>query len=239
MKSTWKIFFIVEALLSLVVFYQLLRNFPLLIMLILSTWYFFRRITSRKKHQSQFGIVVSIIFILIAVANTPGIWLMLIFAFVYLGFIFLKGDNQTANSFKKNKLFFVKTKEPQINNGKKFKRTWFGNNSIGKDVYEWDDINLTLLGGDTIIDLGNTFLPKDDSQVTIVKGIGRTRILVPIGIGLKLEHSAFFGSVWFEGEKYTLQNETVKLYSEDYDGNTRRLKIFTNCISGDIEVIRV
>ncbi|HAP3313737.1 TPA: cell wall-active antibiotics response protein, partial [Enterococcus faecalis] len=42
-----------------------------------------------------------------------------------------------------------------------------------------------------------------------------------------------------EEEKYQLKNESLKIYSNDYDTNLRRLKIMTNTLVGDVEVIRV
>ncbi|HAP6950980.1 TPA: cell wall-active antibiotics response protein, partial [Enterococcus faecium] len=33
--------------------------------------------------------------------------------------------------------------------------------------------------------------------------------------------------------------EQIKIYSSDYDENPRRLKIITNTLIGDVEVIRI
>ncbi|MGC3124522.1 cell wall-active antibiotics response protein LiaF, partial [Enterococcus faecalis] len=78
------------------------------------------------------------------------------------------------------------------------------NERIGNNIYESDDINIDLISGDTIIDLGNTLLPKVDNIIIIRKGFGRTRILVPLGVAFLLEHSTFYGTVRFEEEKYQL-----------------------------------
>ena len=133
----------------------------------------------------------------------------------------------------------IKTTASEPKSGKKFKRPWIGNQRFGNDTYEWNDINLSVISGDTIIDLGNTLLPKEDNVVIVRKGFGRTRILVPTGIGVMLEHSTMIGVVKFEMEHFQLKNESVKLYSNDYDSAARRLKIVTNTLFGDIEVIRV
>ena len=60
-----------------------------------------------------------------------------------------------------------------------------------------------------------------------------------MGVAVVLEHSTFYGNVRFEDEKYHLKNESLKLYSNDFDTNNRRLKIITNSLLGDVEVIRV
>ncbi len=51
-----------------------------------------------------------------------------------------------------------------------------------------------------------------------------------------MQHSTFYGTVRFEEEKYQLKNESLKIYSNDYDTNVRRLKIMTNTLVGDVEV---
>lgn len=122
---------------------------------------------------------------------------------------------------------------------KEKKQQWLGNERIGNHVYEWDDININVLSGDTIIDLGNTILPKKDNVVLVRKGIGRTRLLVPTGIGVQLEHTALMGTVYFEDYETKLRNETLKLYSKEYNESARHLKIITNALVGDIEVFRV
>ena len=54
-----------------------------------------------------------------------------------------------------------------------------------------------------------------------------------------LEHSAMIGEASFEQEHFQLKNESIKLYSKDYDEAARKLKIVTNTLLGDLEVIRV
>ena len=60
-------------------------------------------------------------------------------------------------------------KEPKMANG--LNAAGFANERIGNNIYEWDDINIDLISGDTIIDLGNTLLPKEDNIIIIRKGL--------------------------------------------------------------------
>ena len=62
---------------------------------------------------------------------------------------------------------------------------------------------------------------------------------MPLGIAISLEHATLVGNVLFEEEQFSLKNESIKIYSNDYDENPRRLKIITNTLLGDVEVIRV
>ncbi len=139
----------------------------------------------------------------------------------------------------KKQIMMVQTEQLKTHNNERKRQQLFGNQRIGNDVYEWDDINIAIISGDTIIDLGNTLLPKDDNIVIVRKGIGRTRILVPLGVAIRLEHATLVGNVLFEEEQFSLKNEQIKICSSDYDENPRRLKIITNTLVGDVEVIRI
>jgi len=243
MKSPWRFFFVVEALLLLFAIWQILSNPPLLFLLImgiLSLVLVQRR--QRKSNFTNFLMVSGLIAIFISLINSPALWLMLIFAILFIGLkgVELTGVDFTKHSFwRKKQMIIVETQEPKDSHPQKRKQQWIGNERIGSQVYEWDDINLDILTGDTIIDLGNTLLPKKENAVIVRKGFGRTRILVPSGVAIKLEHSTFIGNVLFEGEQTGLRNERITIYSADYNENNRRLKILTNTIVGDLEVIRV
>lgn len=243
MKKPGRFFFIVESLLLLIIIWQTLQN-PLLLLLIGSGSLFVYFALRRKKRlqKGNFNLFLGIILILFGLLNNPAVWVMLIFTILFIG---LKGIEISGIDFsnyafwRKKQMIMVQTQESQNHDGKKKKQQWLGNERIGNDVYEWDDINLNVLSGDTIIDLGNTILPKKDNVILVRKGIGRTRILIPTGIGVQLEHTALMGAVSFEDYETKLRNETLTLYSKEYSESSRRLKVVTNTLFGDIEVFRV
>lgn len=243
MKNPWRFFIVIEALLFIVALWQIVHSPGLAVLLVLGiilTSYAAKKFP--RKNFNNFLMVVGIIFILIGLLNSPAIWVMLLFAILFIG---LKGveiagvDFSQRAPWRKKQMIIVETTNVEPKNGRRFKRPWFANERIGTNVYEWDDININLLSGDTIIDLGNTLLPKDDNIIIIRKGFGKTRILIPLGVAVVLEHSTLYGNVTFEDEKYQLKNETLKLFSNEFDTNNRRLKIITNSLVGDVEVIRV
>ena len=86
MKSPWRFFFVVEALLFLFAVWQILSNPPLLILLILGvvTIYFVSR-RERKTNFNNFLMVTGGIAIFISLLNSPALWLMLIFAILFIG----------------------------------------------------------------------------------------------------------------------------------------------------------
>ncbi|MCO7026191.1 cell wall-active antibiotics response protein LiaF [Tetragenococcus halophilus] len=243
MRKPGRFFFVIESLLLLLVIWQTIHN-PLLLILIASGAFFIYLALRRKKKAktSNFKLFLGIILILFGLLSNPAVWLMLVFTILFIG---LKGIEISGVDFSnyafwnKKQMIMVQTQEARNHDGKKKKQQWLGNERIGNHVYEWDDININVLSGDTIIDLGNTILPKKDNVVLVRKGIGRTRLLVPTGIGVQLEHTALMGTVYFEDYETKLRNETLKLYSKEYSESARHLKIITNALVGDIEVFRV
>lgn len=244
MKSSWKFFIVVEALLFLLTAYQLIQNpgaIAIVLFALVNLVYALKR--EVKTSFNQFQMIVSVaVIILCLLISSPVIWIMMVFAVIFIG---LKGVEVSGVAlfdsvpWSKKHMVMVETAESDPKNGRRFKRPWIGNQRIGSNVYEWDDINFTIISGDTIIDLGNTLLPKTDNVIMIRKGFGRTRVLVPVGIGIVLEHSTLLGNVIFEENFFRVKNESLKIYSDDYDGNSRRLKIVTSTLMGDVEVIRI
>ena len=69
-------------------------------------------------------------------------------------------------------------------------------------VDEWDDINIDIFLGDHDPLTWETHCCRKKKNIVIssVRDSGRTRILVPAGVAIKMEHSTFIGTVIFEGE---------------------------------------
>ena len=152
MKSPWRFFIVIEALLAIFLLWQLSSNPAMLIMLLFGTLNIYWAL--RKHRRRKFQLILGSVILIICLVNSPATWLMLIFAVIFLG---LKGFE----------------------------------------------------------------------------------ILVPYGIGILFEHATLYGKVDFDEDTQVLRNETIKMYSEDYDESPRRLKIVTNTLVGDVEVIRV
>lgn len=244
MNSGWRFFMIVESLLLLGILWQFGNNIGLLVLFGAGLFLMFiSGRQGRRKNARNFWLLLGAILTLSALFNSWAFWVMMVVAILFIGLkgIEVSGVEPFAKfPWKEKSMVMVDTVPPEAKGGRRFKRPWFSNDRIGtNNVYEWEDINITILSGDTIIDLGNTLLPKNDSVILVRKGFGRTRILVPTGIGLMVEHSAFYGRLSFDQEEYAMKNEAIKLYSNDYDQNDRRLKIVTSALFGDLEVIRV
>lgn len=244
MKKKWKIFLTVITVLTLWLLYQITNHVLIFGTITLGIIILF--LTKKNSIQNKdLYYLAALFFILFPLFSLTSFWILFI---VIIVFILSEGKtyfDQLDNfvfkytPWKKKEITVVETTDAMPKDGKKQKNSWIGNEKIGEQVYEWDDINLTKFAGDTIIDLGNTLLPKSESFIVLRKGFGRTRILVPTGIGILLEHSAVSGAVSFEGNDTYLRNETVKIYSRQYDSSNRKLKIITSVFIGDIEVITI
>lgn len=197
----------------------------------------------RGKLHNNFLQFVGLVLILLALTTQQAFWLVLFLLLLLVVFFLPKGLGQQGHFFWRRKKYKAPQVSPQseVNRDIKIKRNpWLGDQNIGSEVYQWDDINLKELGGDTIIDLGNTLLPVERENIVILqKGFGKTRILVPFGTGVYLEHSTFLGSLKFSGQEQELKNQSMTMKSPDYLHRERRIRIVSSCLLGNLEVVYV
>ncbi|MGX7420090.1 cell wall-active antibiotics response protein LiaF [Carnobacterium gallinarum] len=247
MNKSWKLFILLEGLLFIGLLYQIFKTPQLIVAFfigaLLVIWNLKRKL--QKKHNNNFWLVLGALLMIFGLLSANLFWAMIVIAVI---FFVLNGStlfsNMNAADFsnapwKRKEIMIIETEASSEKNNKRLKRSWIGSERIGNSVFEWDDINFSIFAGDTIVDLGNTLLPKDESFVVIRKGFGKTRILVPLDVGIMIEHSTLRGKVSFEGESFGLQNESVKLYSSHYEQSSRKIKIITNILFGDLEVIGI
>ena len=115
---------------------------------------------------------------------------------------------------------------------------WIGDDTETKEnVYSWEDINFTKSFGNSIFDLGNTILPKEQNIILIRKGIGNTKIIVPEGVAISLDISLLLGKIKIGQEETTLTNETFKWHSANYHTSARKIKLVANTLVGEVEVV--
>ncbi|MCI2171866.1 cell wall-active antibiotics response protein LiaF [Schleiferilactobacillus perolens] len=180
------------------------------------------------------------IFITIGITMNSAFWGLFVLTFLALLLFLATSAGGVRNwvPWRQKQYVHFKTTAPQDNEHSQLQRSpWFGDHTIGTTTFPWDDINFVALYGDTIIDLGNTLLPEDqDNTIMIRKGVGRTRILVPVGVDVELDHSALYGKVQFLDDHYQLQNERLQVHHQEKDGKVRTIKIVTSVLIGDLEV---
>ncbi|WP_249292113.1 cell wall-active antibiotics response protein LiaF [Metabacillus flavus] len=115
----------------------------------------------------------------------------------------------------------------------------FGRQQTPKDIYEWQDINIQTGIGDTVIDLSNTVLPKEEAVIFIRGFIGNVQIYIPYELEVSLKHSVMAGAVnVLDYKESRKMNKTIFLETEAYKDAKEKLKICTSLLVGDIEVRR-
>ena len=204
-----------------------------------------RRRKKGKEHNSVLKVIAGI-SIVVSVASHQSFWLLLFLTLIFLMLLFPTVLGKPDRFFWRKKKYTAPQVDPDVDGAvldhewQMTTNRWWGDQNIGKQVYQWHDINLKELGGDTIIDLGNTLLPTDRENVVIIqKGFGNTRVLVPFGTAVYLEHSVFVGDVKFSDQIHQSKNQTLRVKTPDYQESERRIRIVTSCLIGDLEVVYV
>lgn len=228
-------------------FYQIINSWMLLFLLVTGLLFLFLYKTSpgsRESKAQQFW--TSLIFIGASVVFTNAFWAIISVFLV----VEMNTDSKLSRTIRdplfkrkqywREKEFVSVDWEHSVDSETeiKFSRNkWFGDDSIGKDVFQWKDHNFTKVMGDSFFDLGNTIIPKRENTIIIRKGFGDTKIIVPKDIALSLDISLGLGKLVIDKEEYDLKNETVLWKSRNYESSLRKLRIVSNTLVGEVEVI--
>ncbi|WP_027107603.1 cell wall-active antibiotics response protein LiaF [Lacticigenium naphthae] len=237
----WKFFAIIEIILSLWLIFQLTNRFFLLFMVVAGLVLIVYKSKQQSSHSDSFHhSFLGITLIGLALFSTTAFWLMgLVFGiFLFVNLSTFKKEGW--GWFWKKKQFVSPIEINENETGAiKQKQQWIGHYHIGQSVYEWHDINFTQLAGDTLIDLGNTILPKSENVIVIRKGFGRTRLFIPEELAYKILFSTMYGTFTLNNDSDSLVNENILFTSSDYSTNSKKIKIFVNAWVGDFEVISI
>ena len=231
----WQLFLGIEFALILWLGFQIITNPMALTTILFGGLFLF--LGARWHRMRAFNVTFGGILLVLGIFINPAVWLILMVAGVFLIMVLTK-PGMGFSMWDRKQYVAPVTQEPGKKAGRRTVHSW-GNRQTIAPSYDWDDINMVVPAGDTIIDLGDTFLPKGDSVIMIRKGFGKTRILVPIGVGVAVEHATFYGRLHFENADSMLHSQSVTMYSQDYDDAPRRIHIITNVVVGDLEVLAV
>ena len=175
---------------------------------------------------SRFFLLILIIIILLFISENQPIYDLL------KDSLFKRGNKNNKNEF------IIVDFEKTGNSFKKIKKNnWIGtNNKSTESIYSWEDVNFSKLIGDSIFDLGNTLLPREQNIILIRQGIGNIKVLIPEGTAVAIDFSVLVGNLIVDGTKHDLLNENLVWYSDNYQTQTRKVKIVTNLLVGELEV---
>lgn len=197
----------------------------------------------RKKYRSSIGKLLfwgGIIGFAVTILNTMAFKFLLFAILIYAVIRFAQSKQVPSYiepEFHDNPT--VANDGPTIKRKPFMKNTLFGRQTTPDFAYEWHDVNIQCGIGDTVIDLGNTVLPKGESVIVIRGFIGNVKILVPYEMDVSVTHSVIAGTgKIFEYQEPKMLNQTVSFQSEGYDQAQQKVKIVTSMIVGDLEVKR-
>lgn len=244
MNKRW----LVVALVVLVFFllYELFNNSFSIFLIITGVIALWIGNSGRGKHQNTFTFI-GLGTILLALFTSRVILLILVIALVLLVGQFPEiyqvaknAINKTPDNRTNSEFIMVHFNQTSPKKAKLTRNKWFGmDDESTTDIFRWSDVNFTKLAGDTIFDLGNTILPKEQNIMLINKGFGKTKILVPEGVAFSLDVSILLGELTVGPDTYALKNENVKWESEHYETNARRIKIVISQLVGEVEVVNL
>lgn len=192
-------------------------------------------------------IFVGALFLLIlSLLMIQSVWVLLLVIILFLILFRTKDGNELIHF--KSALILPKKSESnylgvQLIEPQSEQRTILNQESIfdsyreKKVDFEWDDVNIVLFGGNHILDFGNTILPQGETTIVIRKMFGRTRLIIPNDIGVKLNISTISGGVVFESQRYSLTADNFRWMSPDYGDSNRKVNVIVSVTFGDVEVI--
>lgn len=231
-------------ILAIVTVYEIFNNQFSVFMLLLGVVTIFLRPQVDGKSQNTL-LIVSLIAFALALISSQVLWLVLIVFFVLIIGAFPEAFQtirqvitEKKDSSKETEFVMVQFNEEDQNTGEISKNRWIGDDiDSTEDIYSWEDINFSKALGNTIFDLGNTILRKEQNIILIRKGIGNTKLIIPKGVAVSLDISMLFGKLAIQDEEILLRNETFKWKSENYDRQNRKIKLITNVLVGEVEVV--
>lgn len=122
----------------------------------------------------------------------------------------------------------------------KKKNKWWSSEGYFQNRFAFEDVNINRFFGNDVLDLEEALVQGQDNVVTIQKIYGDTKVVVPIDVEVALSVTSMYGRVDFLGvSAWDLRNENLFLMSPHYQDSRRRVKIVTNTLFGNVEVVRV
>ena len=185
---------------------------------------------------------VGLFFLVVNVINMLAIkfFLLALLCILIVQYANRKNQAKTITPIIKEPVDLKKQSETVVKEQPLFQNRLFGQQKTPDHVYEWNDVNIQVGIGDTVIDLSYTVLPKDETVIFIRNVMGKVTIMIPYDVEVSVNHSVFFGSVRIlDFKESSLMNRLIKVETADYEQANQKVKIFTSMMIGDIEVKRV
>lgn len=192
----------------------------------------------------EIPLIIGGISFLFGFLSTKMIWVLIVLAAIVFFsqnpelFDVLKEALSKKLSWKNDEYVLVRFKEGKESPAKVKKYQWFGDDrSTQEKIYEWEDINFSKIYGNTVIDLGNTLLPKGENIVLIRQGAGKVKILVPKEVTISLNVHSLMGKLSVGEDEILLRNESIFWQSEKFQPTSKKIKLAINLLFGEVQVV--
>lgn len=236
-KSWFKILLILQLILICIAGAEITQDFYQMTLFSMGSLFVLLGVLVRKHLRHNVLLAIGCFSLMMSFWLTSAAWINIGLT-IFLLVSFLTGKAKIHNELKQPLSQYVNL-ETTIPREKhvSYSHKWFGDQHIGQEVYEWDDMVLNSFMGDTVIDLGKTILRNGDNYIVLNKLIGDTKLIVPPGMGIHLKHQGLMGEVTFIEHKKEFRNHIFQYYSEDFDKATKKIHIISTLVLGDVEVI--
>lgn len=185
------------------------------------------------KQRGNFFLVTASILLFFIIMLNPYVIAAILFAVVY-GLIVASPYMYKEN--EETHLFFEE--ETVV---KQEKNRWLGDmhHFSSRDNCRFDDINLFRMVGKDTIHLEEVILTNHDNVVILRKGLGDTKIIVPVDVAVSLKVNSLYGELYFLGQTVReLRNESISLTTPDFDRSNKSVKVVIASLVGNVEVVR-
>lgn len=238
---------VIMILLSVWLLYEVTHSGLMMTFLILGLMFLFLYKTSPKQSPKRTDFLwISIVLFLASFLFTTAFWALVVTFLL----VELNSDQKLLDTirdplfrkkqyWREKEFISVEWEEHEEKDTRLYRNKWFGDDDVGKDVFEWEDKNIQKVLGDTFFDFGNTILPKRENIIILRKGFGDTKLLIPRDVAVSINVSIALGKLIIDDEEFNMKNETIKWRSKDYYDSQRRIKIAASTLIGEVEVIYI
>lgn len=174
-------------------------------------------------------------FLFIAILSTFSIRFLIVVLIVYFVWNWYQNKEKEKNSLPE----IIDITEETIYEDHVIKNNWFGKYHTTGKSFAWQDMNIQSFIGDVVVDLNDTMLPKGESVMVIRHLVGNMEIIVPYDVEVTIHHNVVFGDIdVFDHQEKNAFNRSIQLQTKGYHASPQRVKIYTQMVTGKLEVKR-
>lgn len=194
----------------------------------------YRRIKTKQTFTAYLLLSLGAGFILFSLITSVSFSLLFSTLLIYNAFqLYRSSKNKTninINSFAHS------SSEAIVETNPYFKNKFIGEYRQFPKDYPLEDINIQTGFGDIVIDFNELIIPVGETVVLIRGAVGNVKLYVPRDIGLSVQTSQLIGKSTIFTQETSTFNTSKKFQSSFYQSQSRKIKIVTSLLIGDIEV---